>query len=107
MLRDSLAHADVDNAARNLRERQVDADRVLEAVRAALRADGDKLLNRDERTQIDAALVALEQVRAGTDAVAIKQAIGALDLATQTFAARRMDASVRTALSGHRLDEFT
>ena len=107
MLRDSIAHASVDNAARNLRERQVDADRVLEAVRAALQADGENYLSQDERTQIDAALAALSQARAGTDPAAIKQAIAALDHATEAFAARRMDASVRTALSGHRLDEFT
>ena len=106
MLRDSIAYASEDNSVRNLRERQVDADRVHEAVRAALRADGDKYLSSEERASIDAALKGLEQARAGTDPMAIKQAISALDHATEAFAARRMDASVRTALSGHRLDEF-
>jgi len=106
MLRDSIAHASEDNSARNLREQQVDADRVLEAVQAALRADGEKYLSRDERTVIDAALAALHNVRTGTDLMAIKKAIIAVDTATQAFAARRMDASVRTALAGHRLDEF-
>jgi molecular chaperone HscA len=106
MLRDSIAYASDDNAARNLREQQVDADRVLEAVQAALRADGEKYLNQDERADIDATLTALRNARAGTDTAAIKQAIAALDSATQAFAARRMDASVRAALTGHRLDEF-
>jgi molecular chaperone HscA len=106
MLRDSIAHAGEDNAARNLREQQVDADRVLEAVQSALRADGDKYLNRDERAHIDSALAALQIARTGADTTAIKQAIALVDQVTQTFAMRRMDASVRAALAGHRLDEF-
>jgi molecular chaperone HscA len=106
MLRDSIAHASDDNSARNLREQQVDADRVLEAVQAALRADGEKYLDRDERAVIDAALAALHNARAGTDTTAIKQAVAVVDQATQAFAMRRMDASVRAALAGHRLDEF-
>jgi molecular chaperone HscA len=106
MLRDSIAHAGEDNAARNLREQQVDADRLLEAVQAALRADGEKYLNRDERAVIDATIATLHNARAGADTTTIKQAIAAVDSATQAFAARRMDASVRAALAGHRLDEF-
>jgi len=106
MLRDSIAHVSDDNAARNLREQQVDADRVLEAVQAALRADGEKYLNRDERAIIDTSMLALQNARAGTDTNAIKQAIAVVDNATQAFATRRMDAGVRAALTGHRLDEF-
>jgi molecular chaperone HscA len=106
MLRDSIAHAGEDNAARNLREQQVDADRILEAVQAALNADGDRYLDRDERAAIDAALVALHTARAGSDMAAIKQAAAVVDQVTQVFAARRMDAGVRAALAGHRLDEF-
>jgi len=106
MLRDSIAHAGADNAARNLRERQVDAERVAEAVQAALAADGEKYLSRDERARIDSALAALGRARAGSDTALIKQAISALDRATEAFAARRMDASVRAALTGHRLDDF-
>jgi molecular chaperone HscA len=106
MLRDSIAHAGEDNAARNLREQQVDADRVLEAVQSALRADGDKYLNRDERADIDTALAALQIARGGADTTAIKQAVAVVDQVTQAFAMRRMDANVRAALAGHRLDEF-
>jgi molecular chaperone HscA len=38
--------------------------------------------------------------------VRIKQAIKALDQATQTFAQRRMDENIRKALAGHKLEEF-
>jgi len=106
MLRDSISHAESDMAARQLRETQVDADRVLEAVHAALQADGDRYLNQDERGRVDVALESLRTARAGSDAAAIKSAIQAVDEATREFAMRRMDASVRAALAGHRLDEF-
>jgi molecular chaperone HscA len=106
MLRESIAHAQDDIAARNLREQQVEADRVLEAVQAALSADGERFLAAGERERIDAALDRLRASRSGFDPVAIKQAVAEVDQATRDFAMRRMDASVRAALAGHRLDEF-
>lgn len=105
MLADSIAHANEDVAARTLRENQVEADRVLEAVRAALAADG-ALLEPSERAAIDARMAELAAARAGTDHLAIKRVIGTLDRATQAFAARRMDAAINKAMAGHRLEEF-
>jgi molecular chaperone HscA len=105
MLRDSIAHAHEDDAARKLREQQVDADRLMEAVRGALAADG-ALLNAAERDGIERGLTELQAARAGDDDARIKQAIKALDQATQTFAQRRMDENIRKALAGHKLDEF-
>ena len=106
MLKDSFAHAREDMDARNLREQQVDADRLIESVTAALAADGEELLDEAERKSILAALSDLEAVRQGSDLQAIKRAIAATDDATQEFAARRMDAGMRKALTGHKLDEF-
>jgi molecular chaperone HscA len=105
MLADSIEHASEDVVARTLRENQVEADRVLEAVRAALAADG-ALLSADERTVIDARVAELAAARAGSDHLTIKKAISALDRATQTFAARRMDVAIHKAMAGHRLEEF-
>jgi molecular chaperone HscA len=93
-------------ALRNLREQQVEADRVLIAVQAALDADGTRLLSAEERARIDAALNALQAARAGSDGQRIKQAIADADRETREFATRRMDESVRVALAGHRVDEF-
>jgi molecular chaperone HscA len=107
MLKDSFAHAREDMDARNLREQQVDADRLIESVTAALAADGEELLDDAERKTILTALTNLEAARQGSDLQAIKQAISATDAATQEFAARRMDAGMRKALTGHTLDEFT
>ena len=107
MLRDSFDYAKEDMVARNLREQQVEADRVLEAIVAALAADGDELLSVDERSKIDAGIDALQQAREGNDIQAIKATIESLDQSTADFAARRMDASVQKVLKGHTLDEFT
>ena len=105
MLRDSLTHAEEDVAARMLREQQVEADRVLEALTAALAQDGG-LLSNEERTTIDVAMQNLQTARQGNDDRAIKKAIDEADKATSDFAARRMDQSIKQALTGHTLEEF-
>jgi molecular chaperone HscA len=105
MLKDSLQYAQEDVEARHLREQQVEADRVIEAVVAALAADED-LLSQAESQKIRDAIDALILARNGTDQAAIKAAIDVLDKATAEFAARRMDASIKKALTGHTLDEF-
>jgi molecular chaperone HscA len=106
MLRDSLEHAQDDVDARNLREQQVEADRVLEALAAALVDDG-QLLNSEERAPIDQAAAELQAKRDGDDSRAIKQALDDLDKAAAIFVARRMDTNIRKALSGHSVDEFS
>ena len=106
MLRESMEHARDDNAARNLREQQVDADRVVVAVESALAADGQTLLSADELQAIGRRVADLRLASAGSDTTRIKNAIEALDRATQEFAARRMDAGIRKALAGHRLEDF-
>ncbi|HEB59335.1 MAG TPA: Fe-S protein assembly chaperone HscA [Gammaproteobacteria bacterium] len=106
MLSDSMAHASEDVAARKLREQQVEAERVLAALEAALAADGEALLDAEERAAIDAATDALRTAMQGDDDRAIKRAIEALNTVTTEFAARRMDNSIKAALAGHRVDEF-
>ena len=106
MLRDSMAHAAEDVAARNLREMQVEAKRAIEAVESALAADADLLID-DEGARIDAALADLRAKAEGDDHLRIKQAIEALNAASDDFAARRMDASIRAAMAGHKVEEFS
>jgi molecular chaperone HscA len=106
MLRESIAYAHEDEAARQRREIQVDADRLIEAVTAAVAADGHALLSLPERAQIDSALAQLQAARAGTDIRAMREAIAQVDDVTREFAARRMNAGIRKAMAGHRLDEF-
>ena len=106
MLRDSIAHAEDDMAARRLREQQVEADRVIEAIESALAADGDRFLAPEERKAIDAAVAELVAVKQGDDPRAIKQAIEAVEAASRDYVARRMDESIREAMAGHTLEEF-
>jgi molecular chaperone HscA len=106
MLGDSLSHAREDMELRRLREEQVEADRVLEALHAALAVDGDRLLDAAEREVIEAAARELTEARAGTDYRAIKAAIGKVEQASSDYVARRMNASIRKAMAGHRVDEF-
>ncbi|WP_332674937.1 Fe-S protein assembly chaperone HscA [Aromatoleum sp.] len=105
MLREGVDHAGDDMNARSLREQQVEAERVIEATVHALEQDG-ALLSADEGATIDAAVAELKRLAAGDDPRAIKQGIDALARATDEFAARRMDRSVRSALTGHKVDEI-
>jgi molecular chaperone HscA len=102
MLRDSFEHAREDTHARALAEQRVDGQRLIEATRSALVADA-KLLNAEERAAIDAAIASLEKLLPGTEHRAIRQAVEALNRATDEFAARRMDEGIKRALAGRRI----
>jgi molecular chaperone HscA len=105
MLADSVAQADTDARARMLREQQVDARQLVESVQAALAVDGD-LLDVDERKQVDECLQAAIDAQNAQDVDTVKDAVQALSAATDDFAARRMDRSIRAALAGRKLDEI-
>ncbi|GMV56355.1 MAG: chaperone protein DnaK [Betaproteobacteria bacterium] len=106
MLRAGIEHAGEDVQARRLAERSVEASRLLEAVRAALASDAE-LLDSDERAAIEVACRNLNAQLASRDIDAHDVATRALQTATESFAARRMDASVRRALAGRRIDELS
>ena len=105
MLKASMENAKEDIQARLLAEQRVEAERVLESVRSALAQDYD-LLDDDELSAVKNAIISLEQLKQLDDSLAIKQGIKALDFATQEFAARRMDKSIRTALAGHSVEDI-
>jgi len=105
MLQEGFAHAHEDRDARALAEQCVEADSLVNAVTAALKKDAD-LLSDEERARIDEKLAALRAVRQGRDHRAIKDAIVALNEASEPFAGRRMDRAVAAALAGRRVDEI-
>ena len=108
MLADSVGRASEDMALRMLREAQVDARRLLDATEAALKEDGDALLAPPERQHIvDAMNHLADQLETNASTDAVKGACQLLNHVTTAFAARRMDASVRQALSGRALDTIT
>jgi molecular chaperone HscA len=104
MLKDSMTYAREDMLARSLAEQRVEADRVIEGLIAAMQADGDALLNEQERAELLAAVERLIELRNGEDADAIEQGIKDTDQASQEFASRRMDVSIRRALAGQSVD---
>ena len=106
MLRKSLDHAQDDMEARRLREQQVEADRVLEALRAALREDGETFLGSDERRAIEQAADELDRARSGDNHRAIKKAIEKLESVSTMYVDRRMNANIQKAMTGHAIDEF-
>lgn len=105
MIKDSMTNAQDDLTARRLAEQKVEAARVLESLTSALAQDAN-LLTPNEESEIDNAVNELIKAVEGTDPVAIENAIKQLDKQSQDFAARRMDASIRQALSGHSVDEI-
>jgi len=107
MLQDSFASASTDMQQRALKGEQVEAERILLATQSALDSDG-ALLNSDERAAIEQLMQHLRAQLTSNDGdhQLLKASINALANGTEEFAARRMDQSVRTALSGKRLDEI-
>jgi molecular chaperone HscA len=105
MLKDSYSHASDDAFRRALREAQVEAQRLIEAVQSALRTDG-QLLSDAERAHVDALVARLQVVMMGDDRRAIDSAMDGLNKGTGEFAARRMNASVSKALSGKTIGEI-
>ena len=105
MIKDSMTNAQDDLNARRLAEQKVEAARVLESLTAALEQDSH-LLTPIEKSEIDNAVDELIKAVDGNDSIAIENAIKQLDKQSQEFAARRMNSSIRQALSGHSVDEI-
>jgi molecular chaperone HscA len=106
MLKDSISNAEDDMHSRKLREQQVEAERVIEALNAALAKDGELYLNVEEREQIDAALQHLASVNSKDDPDTIKDAVKALEAVCDPYVERRMNSSIKQAMSGHKIEEF-
>jgi molecular chaperone HscA len=102
MLRDSFEHAREDMHARALAEQRVDGQRLIEATRGALAVDS-VLLNEQEKGEIEVAMALLERLLPGTDHRAIRKASEALNHASESFAARRMDEGIKRALAGRKI----
>ncbi len=105
MLKDSFSNAASDAQRRALRELQVEAQRLLEAISSALREDAH-LLSEEERQQIDSAVTRLNSVLMGDDRRVLDDAMHTLSHVTEEFAARRMDQGVKRALAGKKLEEL-
>ena len=105
MIQDSINYANQDKQLRKLAEQKVEAARVLETLQSALDKDAD-LLNEEELNLILNTKQQLQQATESDDCSLIEQQIKIVDNATQTFAAKRMNRSIRDALTGHSVDDI-
>lgn len=106
MLQDGFASAKEDMQARSLREEQVEAERLIEAVGAALEHDGYLL------TDIEHALIRKEMaqlhnlVQTEQDSSIVRKAVEKAAKTTDHFAEKRMNASIQKALRGKNVAEI-
>jgi molecular chaperone HscA len=105
MLQDSVTHSGEDAQARALNEQRVEAERMVEAVTAAIDADAD-LLSAVELAEIRRALDTLNGAAQGSERRAIMSALERINKITEPFASRRMDRSIHRALSGKKLEDM-
>jgi molecular chaperone HscA len=106
MLQDGFASAKVDLLARSLREEQVNAQRLIDAVQTALDSDRG-LLDEQEQVAIDQEMATLKKIlQEETDSAILRKAVDHAAKATDEFAQKRMNASIQKALSGKNVAEI-
>ncbi|MBF0135564.1 MAG: Fe-S protein assembly chaperone HscA [Magnetococcus sp. DMHC-1] len=105
MLREALEHGEADLNQRHLREARVEAERVLNALLAALATDRH-LLSETEFQGIETAMTALREAMGSDQQRTIQERIQDLDKATTFFAQRRMDHNIKSVMTGRQLTDF-
>ena len=105
MLKASMSNAKQDMQDRMLKEQQVAAARILEALSAALSEDSG-LLNAEQHAALAGSMQHLSQTANNGTKDAIKEAIKQVDNASQVFAELRMDKSINLALAGQAVDKI-
>ena len=106
MLRDSFEKAEIDHEQRLLTESQVEADRLIHDIQVALEQDGENVLDEQEIKRLQLNIKDLQNVREqSTDRNLLANLTEKLMKSSETFAERRMNFSIKKALSGKSLDE--
>lgn len=106
LLLEGFQFASEDKALRHLQETKVEAQRELEALEQALKVDAT-LLAEAELTALNAAKSQLQVTLASDDIDAIEQAVEALKVHSDEFAAKRMNQHIDHALKGTKLDDWS
>ena len=104
MLQASFSHAAADKNARQLAEQRLDAEQLLDGLEAALAADGSELLSQPECEALHRLMKELREQAASESIDDIRKLTEQLGRASEAFAARRMDKSIKQALSGVSLE---
>ena len=106
MIRESMTHAEDDVAARMLQEQRVEAERAVSALDAAMAKDADEFMNAKERQTVLEARSAVLESSNSDDSEAIKLALRQLESASESYVARRMNASIGKAMTGKNIDNY-
>lgn len=106
LLLEGFQHAEEDKDLRHLQETKVEAQRELEALEQALKADAG-LLSHEQLTALNSARTDLVSQLEGSDIHAIEHAVTQLKLHSDTFAALRMNQHIDQALKGTKLDDWS
>ena len=104
MIKASHREAGYDRDLRRLKENEVEALRIIEATNSALAKDAE-LLDAAELKDLQEGLSSLQESLKSADADLIQQQSEALNELSVTFAARRMDSQIKSALKGKKLEE--
>ena len=99
MLKASYEHANEDMLARKLGEARLEGEALVAGLQAAIAKDGD-LLSADEVSELEAGIFNLQTVLSENDPQQIRASTEILGLASEAFAAMRMDRSIQAALQG-------
>ena len=105
MLEDSFMNANMDKEFRSLAEIVVEANQIIELTEKAVTEDGH-LLDENENHVIQKSLLDLKKQINLNDPQKIKEAIDTLNNASTSFAEKRMDHSVQSALSGKNINNI-
>lgn len=106
MIKDSYAQAADDKEQRALQESRVEAQRIIEALETALQQNGKELLSHEEYSALEQGIADLQAIMQKEDSDAIRDTAEALNEASLDFAGRRMDTEIKSALTGHTLEEY-
>lgn len=105
MIGEGNANAERDMAERALREKVLEAERLVVSTRSALAEDAE-LLSPEERAELVGLADRLSRTVQDRNSGEIDAAFAALSKATETFAARRMDRAIEKALAGKSIEEI-
>ena len=103
MLQDSHSHAQTDMETRSIKEAQLEATQLLDAIANALAVDGD-LLSPAEADKLAASIQELEAIMVKGSSAQIHAATEELNQVSSDFAAKRMDLHIANALRGESID---
>jgi molecular chaperone HscA len=106
MLQDAISASQTDILLRTLREAQVDARRLLDATETALAEDAGLLSPPESNAVRQAMFRVADMLETEAPLEDLRSAARMLSLATNEFAARRMNASISKALAGRAIDSL-